>query len=269
MEISKNDRDSSQATTINELKKSLKLTNRQIYYNVNKLIQQGLVPKGIAYLKEKFNDLQLNDRYVSSFLDRAHRIHIIQPIITRPDIIPEGFIASSKSEKLNWKLPQLTKKDQENLTIQITDKTISYRFSEIYAVNPHSAVLNCLNLCFGYASTLTKQGFRIDLPRTAVIEQHHAVFNKEIAKFTSHYKISYKSDRLTFDSSISSGEFELTNPDHSPDDFQRLLDLFEAVIRGDLTLADLKELCSLKSKIKEALLQKQHNEDKIVNQNVI
>lgn len=277
--ISENFHKNNTTTTILDLIQKFKLTYRQANYLVNKLIKKEFVKnleksiflleptqKADDYLKSVIGNLQSDSMYVNSLLDRAHRIDIIQPIIFRPEgVVPEGFTASSESNKLHWKYPQLTKKDKENcITVQVSDKSICYRFSECYGVNPHSIVFNCLGYCFAFGLALTKQGFRLDLPKTAVIEQHHAIFNKKVGGYTKPYKISYKSDRLSFDSSIKSNEFELTHPEHASDDFLLLTSFMESVIRKEIEVETLIELQKIMPDLQK-LLQKQQGEVETVN----
>jgi len=255
-------------TTIMDLNNKFRLTSRQIYYLVNKLVNRGYVrnigsgiklleptQKARDYMINHFEDLQSNGSYVNSFFDRAHNITITQPIIFRPKGVNlPGFEVSKKSNKLHWDSPQLTKIDnKKGITMRITPKTVVYCFKERYGKDPHHLVNICLNQCFKISQWICSYGFKLDLPNIAIIGQHHAIFNKELAKFTQRYKIFYKSDRLTFDLSIRPGEFELINPNYSSDDFLRLTDFFEAVIRGKILVDDLIELHDLLPKLKKHL----------------
>lgn len=231
------------------------LSQRKFYYNVGKLTENDYIKslaknskqlrttdKGEQYLQSVFGDLQNNMEYVTPFMDRAHKITLTQPIIQRGDV-PNGFIVSKKSHKLKWKVPQLTKKDKENkLSIRITPGTIVYSFSECYSVDPHHSTSTRMNVIFQYSRMFEQYGWKVDLPNIAVISQHHAIYNKELAKLTRRFKIYYKSDRITFDSSISCKEFELTHPEYAADDFCRLAEFWEAITRNELKLPVLLEM---------------------------
>ena len=271
-----------QQVILKDLFVQLSATERKIRYSVNKLIEIGYIKthdssikllsvtdKGKAYLESLLGDLQKDTSYVSPFLDRAHKIHIKQPIFERPrDIIPEGFTANDQSVKLNWKFPKLTRNQSEkNLTILITDTSVNYYFGERYGLNPHQLILHCINDCFGYAKVLQREGFKLDLPNTAIIQQSHAISSEHLAKFTSRYKIHYNSDRLTFDASVKNNEFELTHPEHAGDDFLRMTDFLEAVVRGKITLNDLTELSQLLPSLK-MMLQNNQLDAKTVTETV-
>jgi len=244
------------ATLQQDISKKFNLSYRQTNYLINKLIKNGFfrniekaviliepTKKAQDYIKAFLDDLQFDGQYVNTFFDRAHAITIIVPIKYRPKgVVPEGFSASDKSDKLNWNMPQLMYKSRY-FNLMITQNTGIYYFKECYAPDPHYAVMVCLNHVFPFCQSLRKDGFVFDLPKTAIIGQEHAIFNKELAKFTSKFEIRYRSNRITFDSSISVNEFELIEPRYSSEDFLRLTDFFEAIIAGKFDIDKLIRLC--------------------------
>jgi len=198
--------------------------------------------------------LQYYSRSDSRFLDRAHRLTIIAKIDYRPKgIIPEGFTVSDKSKRLHWKHPALTKIDKEGkTTIQITDKTVSIGFHQIYGISPHHLVHTCLNRCVQFITYLKELGFKIQNPNYSTVQQHHAIFNKELATFFAKYEIHYISDRLIFDKSIAPNEFELIHPEGGPDDFVKLTDFFEAIVRGKIKIEDLVDIREKLNEIRQS-----------------
>jgi len=264
--------------TTKEVKEQLKLTDRQVYYNLNKLIKDSyfkneensiyllsLTPKGISFAQTIFGDLQFYGQSVLRFLDRQHKTSIMAEIIYRPEqVVPAGFKASEKSKKLHWKYPVLTSVDKEGrITIQITDKTISISFHEMYGIDPHHLVHTALNRCVGIFNSLREQGFKVGMPNYTVVSQHHAIFNETLAKFSAKYDIHWKSDRLEFDHSVSPNEFELIHPEQSPDDFVKLVELLEYAVRGKISAEALSKLCSILPDL-QSLLQNKHNTEENV-----
>ncbi len=262
-------------TIIKELENKLKISYRTANYNVNELAKLGyleltkdgniifisLTDKAKEYLKYVLGNSQINAKYVPTFLDRAHRITLKCPLIQRPDHLDNGFKIVEGS-KLNWKKDQATKRIDKYTTVQITPKNINFHFTGIYGTDPDCIVLNCINKAYLVLRTSIGSNVKTNWPNIAIVEQHHALSNKDLAKFTRHYNIHYKSDRLVFDKSIASGEFELVHPQHAQGDFIRLTDVLEAIIRGDITLDNLKEIKSLIPQIKALLENLQKDKQK-------
>ncbi len=243
-------------TTREMIQLKFDLTRRQVYNCIQEMINEGkvnnigksvklLIPtkKTLDWYRDHFGNLHLQDVYANKIFDRVHAVQITQPLIFRPkNVVPIDFKESKKSHKNNWKSPQLTYRDKI-VSIRIVPKKIIYNFKECYGPDPHHVVAICLKKSIEYAKALIAQGFKIDWANQCVTGQEHAIFNKEFAKFTCKYNIHYKSDRLVFDSSIAQNEFELVHPEYSPDDFLKLTDFFEFIIREKIDINILKKLC--------------------------
>jgi len=244
------------------------LTKRQYYYNVGKLRENGFIEndsqsvhnlkvtvKGKQYLEALFGDLQNNSQYVNLVLDRPNGVTINQPVLFRSGVVPVGF-RSSDGGRLHWGSPLLTYGDSQ-VSVRVTPKTVSYYFKECFSPDPYHAVNVCLNAVFKFSRFLEDNGFKLDLPNTVIVQQEHALYNKELSKFARRYKIGYKSKILTFDMSIAEGEFELISPQSSADDFLRVTDFLEAVASGKITVNSILEL--------QKASQRERGDVKIVN----
>lgn len=271
-----------------DVRQDLRISDRQTEYNLSRLVsfnflkcdnssrvyRYTITNKVDGYLHMLAKDPQNDSQYVSPFLDRANNITLKFKIIKDSDKVPKGF-KSISGESMNWKSNRWIGKF-ESITIQKNNSNVIMTFHEVYCADPHSSVHYCLNK--GFLIVKDKLGdLTLDMPVDVVINQHHAISSSELARFTRKFKIFYKSERLTFDHSISEGEFELIHPQDGSDDFLKLIDFFEAVIREGIKLTDLKELCSLLPKLREAyklsdkndirvsnLEQNEHTDDKIV-----
>lgn len=242
---------------LKDLTQKLNLSYKIVYHSVDKLIKLGLLisdakftvyqlkvsDKGKIFLDAHIKNLPNNDWYVNSFLDRAHRITILMPIIQRGNT-PDGFNESPFSKKLNWPNPQLTLRlPNDNLSIRITPRNVVFHFNNFIGITAEHVTSLCLTISFRYVTKLLlSKGWKIGTPHSCIVDQHHALSNKNLAKYTSKYDIYYLSDRLSFDKSVSPNEIELVHPTHSSDDFLKLTDFFEAIIRDDLKLSDLRRL---------------------------
>jgi DNA-binding MarR family transcriptional regulator len=264
--------------TAKEIKEQLKLTDRQLYYHLGKLVEEGylkneetavyllsLTTKGKAYAKAVLGDLQDYSLSDLRFLDRGNKLTIKSDLDYRPEgVVPEGFNSSPNSKKLHWKLPALTKVDKENrMSVQITDKTITWHFHETYGVDPHHIVHIGLNRAVDTVKALRECGFKISKPNYAITDQHHAISNNALAQFSSKFNIHWKSDRLEFDKSVSSNEFELIHPNQSPDDFVKAVKLLEYAVRGEISAEALSKLCSLLPDLQSLIQNKQNAEENV------
>lgn len=263
-------------TTKEELKEELKLSDRQAYYNIKELQRKGFVEnkasnvyllaltgKGQAYNASALN-LQNDRLYVSSFrfLDRAHKITVVAKLASRPQgVVPAGFTASKASAKLRWKHPALAMVDATNgITVLITDASVSFGFKSVYGIDPHHIVHAALIRSVDIANGLKAAGFKVLLPSYAIVQQHHAISNKDFAEFTAKFDFHWLSDTLVFDKSVQPNEYELVNHNTAPEDFVRLTDMLELFARGEVTKEQLKELVKLLPDLKR-LLEKRHDNE--------
>jgi hypothetical protein len=244
------------------------LSHRKFYYSVNKLKENGYVEntskavynlkatlKGKQFLETLFADLQNNSQSVN-ISDRAHNITLKCAYRVHPSEL--GCFSDWKIKNcsgLNWAKNQYYKRIDDCL-IHINPKHILLTYTDVFASDSHLAVMFCINKSLRLLSTVLS-ACKPDLPSIVLVCQHHALSCDSLADFTSRYNIHYTSERLVFDRSISKGEFELVSPEHSADDFTRLTDFFESVIRGDFSAQTIIDL--------QKMLQKQEEEVKIVN----
>lgn len=258
------------------IKKDFDCTKDQFYYNVGKLIKNDyveslsdgslqlvLTQKGKTFLDEKRKCRNLGEVPYQPILSRSHKITVSQPILARGSV-PQGFV-SKQSVNSNWKHPSYSLHMADmKVTVQITPSSVVYYFRERFGSDAYSTTQGCLNDVWVISKSFVDSGWDLDFPKTAVVDQHHAIYNEEIAKFTRKYNIFYKSARLTFDRSLESGEFELVHPSHASDDFSRLTSFFEAVIRGDIDVSVITKLCR---NHKEVPIKNSSNHTKDVSEN--
>ena len=253
------------------IKKDFKeLSHRKFYYSVNKLVDKGflekaskgvynlkITSKGKQYLEAIFGVDKINTESVDQIVCHSHSLTFHIEYKNKNATFDDSWKTVS-GRSLHWERNKHIRKIGDCI-IQVNPNVIVVSFSEIYSPDAHHGVMMGLNRLFSYCRTILSPLDPI-IPSVVVVAQHHSLRNGSLAEFTSKYKIFYKSERFTFDRSISAGEFELISPKHSADDCTRLIDLFEAFIWGEITVQDLLDL--------KKLLPKEQPPAEIVKENV-